>query len=132
MRCVYPALLTALLVVLPGASCNPRPAPGPAPTPLPSSQADAGRPLPPPTPPPVPPAPPAPPAPPPGPALGDVYDRACAAELAAGCSEGKDPKCAARMRDEAGAKIVVVPADCLAAAKTKVAVRACGSYASCK
>ena len=78
-----------------------------------------------PSPPPAPDAGPAPPPPVDGGAT--VYDQACAAIAAAGCTEGRDPTCAATLQHIDGAHITPLDVQKCAAAKTKADVRACGS-----
>jgi len=105
------------------------------PTPVPPVPIeDAG---PPPIPPPTPaPAPPAPvvivdAGPPPAPAPAPGVREACASITAAGCAEGGS-SCERSLQTAVTRRLTAVPLACLSAARSKAAIRACGTFVACR
>lgn len=105
------------------------------PTPLPPVPIeDAGpAPMPSPTPAPVPPAPVVvvDAGPPPAPAPPSSVREACASITAAGCAEGGS-SCERSLQTAVTKRLTVVLLACLSAARSKAAVRACGSFVACR
>lgn len=123
-------LLCGLLLQLAACeSCAPPPTPVPpvpiedaGPAPIPSS-----------TPAPVPPAPTVivDAGPPPAPAPAPGVREACASIAAAGCAEGGS-SCGRSLQTAVAKRLTAVPLACLSAARSKAAVRACGSFVACR
>jgi hypothetical protein len=58
---------------------------------------------------------------------GDSYDQACANIQLQGCSEGTNMNCAVTMRTAESTKLEYYDSNCLKAATSKTAIRACGN-----
>ena len=58
---------------------------------------------------------------------GDSYDQACANLQLQGCSEGSNVNCAVAMRSAESTKLEFYDSNCLKAATSKAAIRACGN-----
>jgi len=97
---------------IPVADAGPQltPPPAPPPTPHPVVVVDAG--------------------PPPAPAWAPGVGEACANIRAVGCAEGGS-NCPSNLQRAVVKRLTTVPLACLATAKSKAAVRACGSFVAC-
>ena len=97
---------------IPTADAGPAPAPAPVPTPpVPVVVADAGPPV----------------APPFAPGVREACDNIAAV----GCPEG-GPRCFGSVQAAVAKRLTTVPLACLTAARSKAAVRACGSFVACR
>lgn len=68
---------------------------------------------------------------PPAPVAAAGVSEVCANIAAIGCAEG-GPSCASSLQKAVAKRLTTVPLTCLNAARSKAAVRACGSFVACR
>ena len=67
----------------------------------------------------------------PAPVAAPGVREVCANIAAVGCAEG-GPSCASSLKKAVVKRLTTVPLTCLEAARSKAAVRACGSFVACR